>query len=587
LREPFCPVSAHDGVECNDENFMKLKLNLNVLLLLLLSLPAMGRAQGTAFSYQGHLVENGVAANGGHDFNFILFDAAAGGGQIGPVVSLNNTPVASGQFNVALDFGANAFPGDPRWLEISVRPAGVGQFTTMDARVALLPTPYAIFAATAGSVANGALTANQLNTGGVAPTAGQFLSYSGGNLFWSDPGVAAGNIWSLNGADAYYNAGNVGIGTSTPTVGIRLEVNGNARITPGGSGGYLQVGTPNGETGLGVIGNNRFDLRFNGSTLKLVAGLGGGPPPLENGITIDTSGEVGIGRDINFGSQTRQMLNMFGNGFGIGVQTADLYYRSGAGFAWHVGGVHDDATYKAGAGGTTLMTLDVQGLKFGDNRLGQHLWLWSDPATTRYFGIGIQNSTLYNRCGGGGADGFVWYKGGIHSDNYHDGGGGQMLMSLDSNGMFVSSSASVCSLTIRGGCDLAEPFPMKEPEIEKGSVVVIDEDHPGQLKLSHRAYDTRVAGIVSGANGVKPGISLHQDGVMDSGENVALSGRVYVLADAASGPIKPGDLLTTSDTPGCAMKVTDHGKAQGAILGKAMGSLNEGKGMVLVLVSLQ
>ena len=74
---------------------------------------------------------------------------------------------------------------------------------------------------------------------------------------------------------------------------------------------------------------------------------------------------------------------------------------------------------------------------------------------------------------------------------------------------------------------------------------------------------------------------------MDSGENVALSGRVYVLADAASGPIKPGDLLTTSDTPGCAMKVTDHGKAQGAILGKAMGSLNEGKGMVLVLVSLQ
>ena len=58
-------------------------------------------------------------------------------------------------------------------------------------------------------------------------------------------------------------------------------------------------------------------------------------------------------------------------------------------------------------------------------------------------------------------------------------------------------------------------------------------------------------------------------------------------AAAASGPIKPGDLLTTSDTPGCAMKVTDHGKAQGAILGKAMGSLNEGKGMVLVLVSLQ
>jgi hypothetical protein len=71
------------------------------------------------------------------------------------------------------------------------------------------------------------------------------------------------------------------------------------------------------------------------------------------------------------------------------------------------------------------------------------------------------------------------------------------------------------------------------------------------------------------------------------GENVALTGRVYVLADAAHGTIEPGDLLTTSDTPGHAMKVSDHAKAQGAILGKAMSELTHGKGMVLVLVTLQ
>jgi hypothetical protein len=59
------------------------------------------------------------------------------------------------------------------------------------------------------------------------------------------------------------------------------------------------------------------------------------------------------------------------------------------------------------------------------------------------------------------------------------------------------------------------------------------------------------------------------------------------LADAANGPIQPGDLLTTSSVPGHAMKVGDHAKAQGAILGKAMGSLAQGRGMVLVLVSLQ
>src|SRR5207249_466005 len=109
----------------------------------------------------------------------------------------------------------------------------------------------------------------------------------------------------------------------------------------------------------------------------------------------------------------------------------------------------------------------------------------------------------------------------------------------------------------------------------------------GKLKLSDQAYDNRVAGIVSGANGINPGIALHQDGALEGGQNVALSGRVYVLADATSGAIHPGDLLTTSDTPGHAMRVTEHAKAQGAILGKAMSALKEGKGMVLVLVTLQ
>jgi len=75
--------------------------------------------------------------------------------------------------------------------------------------------------------------------------------------------------------------------------------------------------------------------------------------------------------------------------------------------------------------------------------------------------------------------------------------------------------------------------------------------------------------------------------MLEGGENVALSGRVHVQADASFGAIKPGDLLTTSDTPGHAMKVTDHARAQGAILGKAMTCLKEGKGTVLILVTLQ
>jgi hypothetical protein len=145
------------------------------------------------------------------------------------------------------------------------------------------------------------------------------------------------------------------------------------------------------------------------------------------------------------------------------------------------------------------------------------------------------------------------------------------------------------SITINGGSDLAEPFKISsgQAEVPQGAVVVIDKKNPGQLKMSDQPYDRHVAGVVSGANGINPGIQMQQQGLLDGGKNVALTGRVYVLADGSNGPIEPGDLLTTSASPGRAMKVTDYAKAQGAILGKAMSSLEAGKGLVLVLVTLQ
>ena len=159
-------------------------------------------------------------------------------------------------------------------------------------------------------------------------------------------------------------------------------------------------------------------------------------------------------------------------------------------------------------------------------------------------------------------------------------------MYLNQDGLNVNGTVTCNILTVLGA-DVAEPFQMSSAALEQGSVVIIDEDHPGQLKQSTTAYDTRVAGIISGAGGVHPGLSLQQLANEKDGQNVALTGRVYVQADTTNGTIKPGDLLTTSDTPGHAMKVTDHSRAQGAILGKAMTGLKEGKGLVLVLVTLQ
>lgn len=575
---------------------MRTTLKLHFFLALaLLGVPAWTFAQGTAFHYQGRLVENGVPANGSYDLVFTVYDAEAAGNALGVPMTLNAVAVSAGQFVVPLDFGAGIFTGAARWLEIDVRANGGAAYNKLAPRQALLPTPYAIYAGSAAAVASGTVTADQLNTGGVAPAAGQFLSYSGGQLLWSDPGVIVGNIWSRNGADAYYSAGNVGIGTSAPTPGVRLEVNGASRFTPGGSGGAVQIGTPGGESGLGVVGINRFDLRFDGATLKLATGPGIGPPAAQYGLTINTNGNVGIGMASPLiASQWKFEINgptrITGGGNGGAVQFSAPNGESGLGV---IGANRADFRFN----GSTLKI--VAGVGNGPPPAENGLAIGTDGNV----GVGIAtldpNIKLEVRSANGfavfGRSGFE----GVHGESTHASAAGVAGFNLSTGagvygaslgggyGGFFVGKVRVGTLEIAGGADLAEPFPMKEEKIEKGSVVIIDDEHPGRLKRSLRAYDTRVAGIVSGANGVNPGISLKQEGALDQGENVALTGRVYVRADASHGAIKPGDLLTTSDTPGHAMKVSDAVQAQGAILGKAMSALADGKGMVLVLVTLQ
>ena len=118
--------------------------------------------------------------------------------------------------------------------------------------------------------------------------------------------------------------------------------------------------------------------------------------------------------------------------------------------------------------------------------------------------------------------------------------------------------------------------------------MVIDPQHPEQLRIASSAYDRLAAGCVSGAGGIQPGLVMQQNETPASGTfPVALSGRVYCLADASYGPIHPGDLLTSSPTTGRVMAVTDFTRAPGAIIGKAMTALEDGLGLVLVLVTLQ
>jgi hypothetical protein len=152
-------------------------------------------------------------------------------------------------------------------------------------------------------------------------------------------------------------------------------------------------------------------------------------------------------------------------------------------------------------------------------------------------------------------------------------------------------------LQIQGGADLSERFDVGTAKnltgtshrpIKPGMVVSIDPAEPGKLVLSTTPYDRRVVGVISGAGGIKTGMLMGQSGSeADGSYPVALAGRVYCWTDASAGPIQPGDLLTSSSTPGHAMKVTNQAKAQGAVIGKAMTGLKAGKGLVLALVMLQ
>lgn len=100
----------------------------------------------TAFGYQGHLAARGVNAEGPHDLMFSLFDAPAGGTQVGQSVTNRAVPVVRGMFTVLLDFGAEALVGGSRWLEIRVRAAGEEAFTLLEPRQPLMAAPYAISA---------------------------------------------------------------------------------------------------------------------------------------------------------------------------------------------------------------------------------------------------------------------------------------------------------------------------------------------------------------------------------------------------------------------------------------------------------
>jgi hypothetical protein len=145
-----------------------------------------------------------------------------------------------------------------------------------------------------------------------------------------------------------------------------------------------------------------------------------------------------------------------------------------------------------------------------------------------------------------------------------------------------------CNDIIIPGADFAEDFDI-DPDVaillEPGTVMVLGPD--GKLVESTKAFDRKVAGVVSGAGKYRTGIILDKQPNSKGRWPIALSGKVMCKVDASFGAIEPGDLITTAPRKGFAMKANDPLQAFGAIIGKALAEFPSGTGLLPILVSLQ
>ncbi len=168
----------------------------------------------TAFTYQGQLETGGVPVNSTCDMTFTLYNALTSGGQVGSTQTITNITVSDGLFTAALNgagqFGATAFAGDARWLQIAVRcPAGSGTYTTLAPRQETTATPYSVY-----SLNTGALRGIPIST--ATPAAESVLQYNGSQwapsavegrrLFYLTTTVVAGNVPTTACAAGYHMA---------------------------------------------------------------------------------------------------------------------------------------------------------------------------------------------------------------------------------------------------------------------------------------------------------------------------------------------------------------------------------------------
>ncbi len=309
---------------------------------------------------------------------------------------------------------------------------------------------------------------------------------------------------------------------------------------------------------MGSLFGDSPDVNVAGVTGEFT-GAGGGTGVL--GVSADGNGVHGEST-ANHGVHGHSIT-------GRGVQGISEEFFGVGGKSTHGVGVFGESVHSIGVLGKSPGSFGVQGISetnhgvHGDSTSGRGVVGTSQT----FFGVSGESKS------GDGVFGISDSGIGVH------GKGGRLAGFFDGD---VEVTGDLRLLN----ADCAEDFDVfGAVKAEPGTVMVLGNE--GVLSESYQAYDKRVAGVISGAGNYKPGIVMDKQQTSGNRQPVALMGKVFCKVDAQFGAIEVGDLLTTSPTPGHAMRTSDPFRAFGAVIGKALRTLAEGQGLIPILIALQ
>ena len=262
-------------------------------------IPLQPVAIGTTFTYQGRLTDDNSPADGLYAFQFKLYDNAnpVFAAQQGSTIDIKDLDVIDGYFTVALDFGSGIFDGDARWLQIGVHPGDSddpGDFVTLSPLQELTPTPYAIYAETAGDDNDWRISGNNMYAIPSGTVSLAVLATSSVNISNLVDGPGGGLTILRSAAppisfQSWMNVGSTSINTyshSFQTEGASLRLNSisDGAVILAGGGGDVILAEGGGDVGIGTT-DPGAKLGVNGQ-IKIT----GGSPGADKVLTSDATG---------------------------------------------------------------------------------------------------------------------------------------------------------------------------------------------------------------------------------------------------------------------------------------------------------